>query len=80
MNLAYSCKKAAELITLAQDEPLGTLDELRLKIHLSMCGNCRNVEQQIAQIGVMMRSPYECQNSSPNNDSLSQSKDDRLSE
>ena len=65
MNITYSCKKAAELISLAQDEPLGALDKFRLKIHLSMCGNCRNVEQQIAQIGVMLRTPFECDDSSP---------------
>jgi predicted anti-sigma-YlaC factor YlaD len=65
MNLLHSCRRAAELITLAQDEPLGALDKLRLKIHLSMCGNCRNVEQQIAQIGAMMRTPFECEDPSP---------------
>lgn len=68
MNLTHSCKKAAELISLAQDEPLGAIDKLRLKIHLSMCGNCRNVEQQIAQISEMMRIPFEFENASSNNE------------
>ena len=67
MNLLRSCKIAAELITLAQDEPLSTLDKLRLKLHFSMCGNCRNVEQQIAQIGLLMRSPLEGGEGSPDN-------------
>lgn len=67
MNFLRSCKKAAELITLAQDEPLSTLDKLRLKLHFSMCGNCRNVEQQIAQIGLLMRSPVEAEDASPGN-------------
>jgi predicted anti-sigma-YlaC factor YlaD len=59
MNLLHSCKKAAELITQAEDAPLGTLDKIRLKLHLSMCGNCSNVKDQITQIGKMMRSTYE---------------------
>lgn len=67
MNLLRSCKKAAELITLAQDEPLSTLDRLRLKLHFSICGNCRNVEQQIAQIGLLMRNPMEGEDGSPDN-------------
>lgn len=65
MNLLHSCRRAAELITLAQDEPLGALDKFRLRIHLSMCGNCRNAQQQIAQIGAMMRTPYECEDPPP---------------
>lgn len=65
MNLLRSCKKAAELMTLAQDEPLSTLDKLRLKLHVSICGNCRNVEQQIAQIGMLMRNPLEGEDAPP---------------
>lgn len=67
MNLLRSCKKAAELITQAQDEPLSTLDKLRLKLHVSICGNCSNVEQQIAQIGLLMRNPLEDEDPSPGN-------------
>jgi predicted anti-sigma-YlaC factor YlaD len=32
------------------DEPLGFVDSLRLRVHLTMCSNCRNVEQQLAGI------------------------------
>lgn len=67
MNLTHSCKKVAELITLSQDEPLGSIDKLRLKIHLAMCGNCRNVEQQIAQLGTMMRGGFDYEQSSSEN-------------
>ena len=48
MNLLHSCRKAAELLSQRMDEPLGWLDSLRLRVHLSMCGNCSNVEDQLA--------------------------------
>lgn len=47
MTLLHSCQKAAELLSQALDEPLDMVDKLRLRIHLSMCGNCRNVEEQL---------------------------------
>ncbi|MDH5538958.1 MAG: zf-HC2 domain-containing protein [Rhizobacter sp.] len=48
MNLLHSCRKAAELLSQRMDEPLGWVDSLRLRMHLSMCGNCSNVEDQLA--------------------------------
>lgn len=48
MNLLHSCRKAAELLSQRIDEPLGWLDSLRLRMHLSMCGNCSNVQDQLA--------------------------------
>lgn len=60
MNFLHSCKKAAELLSQSLDEPLDMVDNLRLRVHLSMCGNCRNVEEQLnlihsmgAQIGTL---------------------------
>jgi predicted anti-sigma-YlaC factor YlaD len=60
MTLLHSCKKAAELLSQSLDEPLDMVDKLRLRMHLSMCGNCRNVEEQLnlihqmgAQIGTL---------------------------
>lgn len=50
MNWMHSCKRVAELLTLSLDEPLGWLDRVRLKAHLSMCGNCRNVQDQLQRI------------------------------
>ena len=47
MNWMYSCKRVAELLSQRLDEPLGLLDEMRLKLHLSMCGNCANVAAQM---------------------------------
>jgi predicted anti-sigma-YlaC factor YlaD len=43
----HSCRRVAELLTQSMDEPLDWLDRLRLRMHLSMCDNCRNVEQQL---------------------------------
>ena len=53
MNWMHSCRKVAELLSQCLDEPLGPIDRLRLRVHLSMCGNCRNVEQQIKGIEAM---------------------------
>ncbi|MDP1691355.1 MAG: zf-HC2 domain-containing protein [Burkholderiaceae bacterium] len=50
MNWMHSCKRVAELLSQRLDEPLGLIDEIKLRLHLSMCGDCRNVELQI--IGV----------------------------
>lgn len=50
MNLFHSCQRAAELMSQALDEPLDLLDQVRLRIHLSMCGNCREVEKQMASL------------------------------
>ncbi len=47
MNLTYSCKRVAELLSQRLDEPLGLLDEIRLRLHLSMCDNCSHVAQQL---------------------------------
>lgn len=50
MNWAHSCKRVAELLSQRLDEPLGLLDALRLRLHLSLCDNCRHVEQQLAGV------------------------------
>ncbi len=47
MNWMYSCKRVAELLSQRLDEPLRLIDEVRLRLHLSMCGNCSNVAEQI---------------------------------
>lgn len=53
MNVLYSCKRAAELLSQSLDEPLDVVDSLRLRMHLSMCGNCRNVQEQFNLIHQM---------------------------
>lgn len=50
MNWMYSCRRVAELLSQQLDEPLGRLDSLRLRLHLSMCRNCSNVERQLVAV------------------------------
>ena len=55
MNLMHSCKRVAELLSQRLDEPLGWIDRVRMRIHLSMCDNCRNVEQQMLGVEALTR-------------------------
>lgn len=50
MNIFHSCERAAELMSQALDEPLDLADQVRLRIHLKMCGNCQEVEKQMATL------------------------------
>lgn len=50
MNIFHSCERAAELMSQALDEPLDLADQMRLRIHLKMCGNCQEVEKQMAAL------------------------------
>lgn len=50
MNLFHSCQRAAELMSQALDEPLALVDQMRLRIHLKMCGNCQEVEKQMGML------------------------------
>ena len=50
MNWMHSCRRVAELLSQRLDEPLGAIDELKLRLHLSLCGNCRNVEKQLSGV------------------------------
>ncbi len=53
MNWMHSCKRVAELLTQSMDEQLGWLDRIRLRMHLSMCENCSNVEQQLRAVNAI---------------------------
>lgn len=50
MKLSYSCRRAGELLSKRLDEPLGLIEELKLRLHLSMCGNCGHVASQLGAI------------------------------
>lgn len=50
MSLMYSCRKVAELLLQAQDEPLGLLQQWQLRLHLTRCGNCRNFGEQLREM------------------------------
>ncbi|MDQ6881211.1 MAG: zf-HC2 domain-containing protein [Pseudomonadota bacterium] len=50
MNWFHSCRKVAQLQSQRLDEPLGLVDSLRLRVHLSMCDDCSNVQEQLAAV------------------------------
>jgi len=61
MNLTHSCKRVAELLSQSLDEPLGQVDRWRLRVHLSMCSNCRNIEKQFAIMNTLSTEPLSMQ-------------------
>ncbi|TLF51761.1 zf-HC2 domain-containing protein [Halomonas urmiana] len=40
------CKEATRLMSLRQDRPLGFQEKLSLRLHLAMCGACRECDRQ----------------------------------
>ncbi len=40
------CKEATRLMSLRQDRPLRFQERLSLRLHLSMCGACRECDKQ----------------------------------
>ncbi len=50
-----ACEEAARLMSQQRDEPLGRWQRLRLRWHLARCGDCGEVERQLAQLGALGR-------------------------
>lgn len=50
MGWMHSCRQVATLLSRSMDEPLDLVDRVRLRFHLRICGNCANVEQQLAAL------------------------------
>ncbi|MEQ6916173.1 zf-HC2 domain-containing protein [Halomonas aquatica] len=40
------CKEATRMMSLRQDRPLTFQERLSLRLHLSMCGDCRKCDKQ----------------------------------
>lgn len=59
MSLMPSCLEASRLLSRALDEPLGLLDQALLRVHLSMCGRCAEVERQLACLGELTRAAFD---------------------
>lgn len=59
MNWDYSCERAAEMLSQRCDEPLTWSEELRLRVHLVMCNNCRHAEEQLRAIRSAMHSMFD---------------------
>jgi hypothetical protein len=37
------CKQTSQLLSQAQDRPLGVVERLRMRLHLAICNRCRLV-------------------------------------
>ncbi|RCS56574.1 anti-sigma factor [Parvibium lacunae] len=55
MKLGYSCRQAARLLCEKQDRALGLGERLALRIHLGLCGNCRNFDRQLGLMRAAVR-------------------------
>ncbi|NBR27803.1 MAG: zf-HC2 domain-containing protein [Betaproteobacteria bacterium] len=50
-----TCKDASELLSQAQDRPLGLRERLVLKLHLLICHGCSNFSRQLDLICATLR-------------------------
>ncbi len=56
MKLLPDCREVSRLVSDGLDRDLGTLDRVRLRVHLSMCAGCTHFNQQMRLIrGAMQR-------------------------
>ena len=46
-RLMYSCEQASKLSSRAMEEPLGRFQRIQLRLHLMLCGHCKNFSRQI---------------------------------
>ncbi len=53
-----ACEEAARLMSQQRDEPLGRWQRLRLRWHLARCGDCQEVERQLARLGALGREGF----------------------
>lgn len=45
--MKMSCKQASRLISAGLDRPLTRMEQVRLSMHLVLCGNCRQFRLQM---------------------------------
>ena len=50
-----TCRQASVLLSKREDQPLGRVESVKLKIHLALCSLCRNVARQFAGIRLAMQ-------------------------
>jgi Putative zinc-finger len=48
--MQITCREAARLMSARRDEPLGRWRQWALKLHVQVCGDCREVERQLEQM------------------------------
>jgi Putative zinc-finger len=47
------CEQASRLMSRRRDEPLSAWQGAQLQLHLRLCGDCREVDRQLGQIGTL---------------------------
>ncbi|MBX9810466.1 MAG: zf-HC2 domain-containing protein [Burkholderiales bacterium] len=55
MKILTNCKEVSELLSQAQDRPLGLGEKFGLNLHLMMCNGCRNFGKQLDFIRAAMK-------------------------
>ncbi|MBX9299051.1 zf-HC2 domain-containing protein [Chromobacterium piscinae] len=48
--MKLNCRAASRLISAGLDRPLSMGELLKLKMHLMLCGNCRQFSQQLGML------------------------------
>lgn len=49
------CKQTSQLLSQAQDRPLGFTERLRMRLHLAICNRCRRVSTQFDFLRAALR-------------------------
>ncbi len=55
MKLNLNCQEVSRMISDGQDLTLPAADRARFRLHLVMCVNCRNVDEQMKFLRVALR-------------------------
>ena len=55
MKVMLDCKEVSRLISGRMDEELPAADRARMRLHMVMCSNCRNVNEQMEFLRRAMR-------------------------
>jgi predicted anti-sigma-YlaC factor YlaD len=63
--VGLSCRAAYELLIARQDRPLRAREEVRLRLHLLICGVCRRLPAQLAGLRRWLRHHHAVDPSSP---------------
>ncbi|MFB9156380.1 zf-HC2 domain-containing protein [Chromobacterium violaceum] len=48
--MRLSCRAASRLISAGLDRPLSAMEHLKLRMHLFLCGNCRQFSLQLGAL------------------------------
>jgi predicted anti-sigma-YlaC factor YlaD len=55
MKLNLNCQEVSRMISDGQDLQLPASDRARFRLHLVMCANCRNVDEQMKFLRLALR-------------------------